>query len=231
VPHGGCTKIGVLGGIGPEATAEFYTKLITSLQKQGLVNRNADFPQIIINSIPAPELIHEKISKSELLPYVAGLKMLDSLKPDFIVMVCNTVYSFYDALQMTVKSPILDVRKHVKEKMQREGYGSAAILATKGTIESGLYEFEGINYVNLTALEKGRLEKAIFNFNRGHEKERQKLIAKKIAARCIESGADVLILGCTELALMLEQKSLPCINTIDTMVEATISALLDSELR
>ncbi len=54
-------KIGILGGIGPEATGHFYLKLIKRLQETGRIKRNTDYPQIIINSIPAPELVDEKI--------------------------------------------------------------------------------------------------------------------------------------------------------------------------
>lgn len=72
-------KIGVLGGIGPEATAEFYLKFIRTLQRQGIIERNEDFPQILINSIPAPALIYDEISDEELNPYVDGLKELDCL--------------------------------------------------------------------------------------------------------------------------------------------------------
>ena len=54
-------KIGILGGIGPEATGEFYNKLIKRLQEKDLIKSNKDFPQIFINSIPAPELIYDYI--------------------------------------------------------------------------------------------------------------------------------------------------------------------------
>lgn len=72
-------RIGVLGGIGPEATAEFYLKLIRTLQMQGVIKRNEDFPQILINSIPAPALIYDAISDEELRSYIDGLKELDCL--------------------------------------------------------------------------------------------------------------------------------------------------------
>ena len=51
--------IGVLGGIGPESTAEFYRRLINRIQKSGYVQSNLNYPHILINSIPAPELFLE----------------------------------------------------------------------------------------------------------------------------------------------------------------------------
>ena len=97
-----------MGGIGPEATGEFYLKLIHKLQEKKLIKSNKDFPQIIINSIPAPELIQNKISNKDLKQYINGLKELDKLKPDFIVMICNTIHLFYNNLQKYIKTPIID---------------------------------------------------------------------------------------------------------------------------
>jgi aspartate/glutamate racemase len=65
-------KIGVLGGIGPEATGEFYNKLISKLQDNGMIKSNSDFPQIIINRIPAPELI-DHASESDIEQYRKGI--------------------------------------------------------------------------------------------------------------------------------------------------------------
>ena len=96
---GGTRRIGVLGGVGPEATGEFYNKLIRRLQEKGSIKSNRDFPQIIINSIPAPELIYDKISDEELQPYIKGLKELDKFGVDFIIMICNTIHLYYDKLQ------------------------------------------------------------------------------------------------------------------------------------
>ena len=89
-------KIGILGGIGPEATGEFYLNLVSKFQKEGLIKSNKDFPPIIVNSIPAPELIYEEVSDKDLEPYIMGLKELEKFGADFIVMACNTIYLFYD---------------------------------------------------------------------------------------------------------------------------------------
>ncbi|PKM92290.1 MAG: hypothetical protein CVU81_01225 [Euryarchaeota archaeon HGW-Euryarchaeota-1] len=52
--------------LGQKRHSEFYNKLIGTLQEQGLIKSNKDLLQIIINSIPAPELIYDKISEKEL---------------------------------------------------------------------------------------------------------------------------------------------------------------------
>jgi aspartate racemase len=126
-------KIGVLGGIGPEATAVFYKKLIEQIQNNFDIKSNKEFPQIFINSIPAPELIRNTISKEELKPYIIGLKELDEQNPDFIIMVCNTIHLYYNRLQKTVRTKILDVRKEVANELKSQKIRSALIIGTPCT--------------------------------------------------------------------------------------------------
>jgi len=218
---GGLCKIGVLGGIGPEATGEFYNKLIKRLQEKGLIKTNRDFPQIVVNSIPAPELIYNKISDTDLQPYVNGLKELDKFGVDFIVMVCNTIYLYYDKLQKEVNTPILDLKKELKELLKRKKIKSTLIIGTPNTIKQGLYRFRDIKSFGPNENEMKKLTNAIFNFNKGIGKQKQIQRVRKICEKYLSKGAGTIILGCTEFAVMLGEENLPTINTIDVLVEAT----------
>src|SRR3989344_4301337 len=166
-------KIGVLGGIGPEATAEYYSKLIYTLQKEKLIKSNKDYPQIIINSIPAPELIYEKISKEDLKPYIEGLKELDKFNPDFIIMVCNTIHIYYNLLQKEIKTEIIDLRKELKLYIKKKKIKSVFILGTPNTIKQGLYKFKEIKTFQPNKKETKSLTRMIFNFNKGYKKEKK----------------------------------------------------------
>ncbi len=214
-------RIGVLGGIGPEATGEFYNKLIRRLQVSGLINKNADFPQIIINSIPAQELVFDKISDADLKDYIDGLKFLDRSCVDFIVMVCNTIHLYYDQLQKEINTPILDLRKEVKQYLISKR-GKVLVLGTPATIKNGLYEFSGAEYIRLTKKESKKISRSILQFNRG---EKSIGIVSKITKKYRQKGARI-ILACTELAIMLENEKIPNINTIDVLVNATIDKFL-----
>src|SRR3989344_5219726 len=165
-------RIGVLGGIGPEATGEFYHKLIRGLQEKGLIKTNRDFPQIIINSIPAPELIYDKISNAELQPYIDGLEELDEFGVDFIVMVCNTIHLYYSRLQKEINTPLLDLVGELKELLKRKEVKSTLIIGTPNTIKQGLYRFKNIKSLEPDEKEMKQLTRAIFNFNKGIEKQK-----------------------------------------------------------
>ncbi len=219
-------KIGVLGGIGPEATGEFYNKLIHRLQEKRLIRTNRDFPQIIINSIPAPELIYDKISEEELKPYINGLKELDKFGVDFIVMVCNTIHYYYDRLQKEINTPILDLRKELRKELKRKRIKSTFVIGTPNTIRQGLYRFNGIRYFEPDKREMQQLSKTIFSFNKGDNKKIQIEKARRICEKYLNLGAEVVVLGCTEVAVMLNNEQFPKINTIDILVKATISKFL-----
>ena len=221
----GNSKIGVLGGVGPEATGEFYNKLIKKLQEKGLIKSNTDFPQIVINSIPAPELIYDKITDSELKQYINGLKELDRFGVDFIVMVCNTIHLYYDKLQKAIKTPILDLRKELNKLLIKKDIKSALIIGTQNTIKQGLYRFEGIKTFEPQEIKE--LTDSIFNFNKGINKQLQIQRVRKICQKYLDKGAETIILGCTEFAVMLGKENIPKINTIDVLVDATINKFLE----
>lgn len=211
-------NIGVLGGIGPEATGEFYTKLITSLQKKGLIHTNADYPHIIVNSIPAPEPTQEQFSEAELQHYICGLHELNMHTPDFIVMVCNTIHLYYDRLQQESTAPLLDLRKEVRAAL--EPYTKPLILGSPETLKQGLYYFPGV--CEPTPEEIQLLGEAILQFNRGREKQKQQQLVHKLCTRYLSEGVDGILAGCTEFAVMLADAQFPVINTIQVLVNAVI---------
>lgn len=223
-PNGKTVRVGVLGGIGPEATGEFYVKLIDKLQKSGKIKSNSDFPQIIVNSIPAPELIYDDLSDSDLVPYINGLKELDNAGVDFIVMVCNTIHLFIKKLQDEIETPILDLRKVMEDELSF-GDNAAKIIAVIGTpltIRKGLYSFSNVKSLIPDDDEIDGLTNAIFRFNKGIEKSKQVDFVISLCNKYIEQGAKRVVLGCTEFAVMLKDTDIPVINTIDVLVSATV---------
>jgi aspartate racemase len=215
--------IGILGGIGPEATGNFYLKLISELQKQNLIRSNADYPRIVINSIPAPELTSAKITVEQLEPYIQGVKQLEKYGANFIVMACNTIHLYYDLLQSKVKIPILDLREAVKIALSNSK--TVSIFGTPATIEKGLYNFKGIKYFNPEGGDLKHLSEAIEKFNTGYQRTKQITVINKLAHKYIQKGSKVIILACTEISLMLEKTDIPRKDTLDILTEYTVNYL------
>jgi aspartate racemase len=141
-------KIGILGGIGPQATGYFYSNLITKLKDSGKIRSNADFPNIIINSINAPELTGADISIQQLQPYIDGIKELAVHKPDYILMVCNTIHVYRDLMiQESGYANILSIREIVGKYLEKYSEQKFCVLGSISTIKSGLFSFENIDFI------------------------------------------------------------------------------------
>ncbi|HLC90816.1 MAG TPA: amino acid racemase [Candidatus Nanoarchaeia archaeon] len=221
-------KIGVLGGIGPEATGYFYTQFIKRLQDKRIINSNADFPQIIINSIPAPELIFDRITENDLEPYLIGLKDLEKHSPEIIVMVCNTIHLYYDFLTERTNTTIIDLRKIVERHLKKNNIKRVTVVATSSSLSLGLYHFPEITYHNPSPEEQKEFSQLIFKFNQGIDKEEQIQRVKKIVQEHLKEESQAVLLGCTEFAVMLNDLDIPKINTIDLLIDYLIDYILES---
>lgn len=217
-------KIGILGGIGPESTGQFYLELIRKLQKSGAIRTNEDYPQIIINSVPAPELIFDN-ERNQLAVYLQGLKELDEHKPDFIVMVCNTVHLYHGRLQKGIRSVLIDLREIVKKYVEKNAFRRISVLGSPHTLKKELYTYDTLQYDNPNEYESQIIGRAIFDFNRGIEKNKQKEIIVSIARKKLSDGAQCVIAACTEVGLLLNEYDLPMANTMDLLVDAVIERL------
>ena len=187
-----------------------------------MVKSNIDFPQIIINSIPAPELIFETISEEELMPYVDGLKELDLFKADFIVMVCNTIHLYIDRLQKEIRTSILDLKEEIRKYLLENKIESVLVLGSPNTIKQGLYKFQGINTIEPTEKEMKQLTDSIFNFNKGTDKTVQIEKVREICRKYLDEGAQTVILGCTELAVMLQNENFSKIDPMDVLISSVV---------
>ena len=153
-------------------------------------------------------------------PYIEGVKQLDAFGVDFIAMVCNTIHLYYDQLQASVTTPILDLREEVETKLRHGRVRRIFTVGTPNTIRQGLYQFSGIETLTPSCEDIDELSDAIYNFNIGNDQDRQRARTEEIARRYLDQGAECIVLGCTEFAVMLKDSDLPTLNTIDVLVEA-----------
>jgi aspartate racemase len=219
--------VGILGGIDPESSSHFYADLIDKLKSSGVIKKNEDYPQIIINNIPAPALINPKITKKELAHYILGLKEIDQFKPDFIVMVCNTIHASYDKISKEVNSSILDLRTVVKDHLKKHKYKKIFIIGTPVTIKTGLFRSKEYTLLEPNLEEQELISKAIFNYSTNNNKEEQ---IEKINSLCqsyLSKGAEVVLIACTDLSMMLSGKKLNRIDTLQLLFNSTLDKILN----
>jgi len=146
-------------------------------------------------------------------------------------MVCNTIHLYHQRLQAEIETPILDLRQELARVLNDKGIKSTLVIGTPNTIRQGLYRIDGVEAYEPDEGEIQQLSEAISNFNCGIDRDEQVRKARDICDKYLKLGVEVVILGCTEFAVMLGEEDLPKINTIDVLVNATRQKFLSNNTK
>ena len=222
--------IGILGGMGPLATADLFRKIVT-MTKAGCDN---DHIRIYIDdnaSIPDRTAAILSGGKDPTPIMADSLKKLEGCGADCIIMPCNTAHYFLPRLQAMTEVPFLSMLEATAKTCAKTFPGkTAAILATKGTLATGLYEealkAQGVAYLVPDADEQDALMRVIYEgvkADAAPEAYRADMegVMETLAAR----GADYFILGCTELPVATDLLGLtqPMIDPTTELAKAAIT--------
>ena len=222
--------IGVLGGMGPGASANLYVKIIKySQQKYGAV-QDIDYPPIIIYSLPLEGfdetgIVNEKLVEKQL---VDGVKKLEAAGCNLIIIGCNTVHIFYEKMQAAVKIPIFNIVEETKKKVLEFGYKKVGLFASESTTKSGLYQNNfkknGIEVLYPNSNQQKVLNLVIEHVMGGNQKEDDIIILKDVARDYIKHGAEAIVMGCTEIPLAINQThtDIKLFNTIEIIVQSAV---------
>ena len=199
--------IGILGGMGPLATADLYRKIIEHTR----ADRDSEHIRVYIDgnaAIPdrTAAILHG--GEDPVPEMLSALRHLEACGADCIIMPCNTAHYFLPRLREQTALPILDMQR-ITAAVCRERFPgkTAAILATDGTVQSGLYDraldAEGVRWMHPGEYEQKTLMHLIYDVVKASrpmepEKERWDAILDTLRGQ----GADLFILGCTELPVL-----------------------------
>lgn len=197
--------IGVLGGMGPAATADFYRKIVLVTP----ATRDQDHLRTLIWSDPtipdrATAYLHG--GESPVPALVAGARRLEAAGAAFLAVPCNTAHLFLAPVREQITVPVLDmVGCTVTELSQREPEGTAvAVLGTSATRASGMYadalRAAGLLPIEPSAAEQLMVDQAIAEVKGGTEIAAGRTL-EPIVATMVARGARTVIAGCTELPI------------------------------
>lgn len=198
--------IGILGGMGPMATADLFRK-ITALTGAG---RDNDHIRIYIDSnasIPDRTAAILEGGEDPVPAMADALRHLELCGADCVIMPCNTAHYFLPRLQGLTDIPFLSMLEAAAKACRARFPGkTAAVLATKGTLSAGLYqaalEEEGIPHLLPEEAEREALMDVIYRgVKAGAPPERYRAAFLSVLEALSGRGADYFILGCTELPL------------------------------
>ncbi len=221
--------IGILGGMGPEATIDLFYKIIKSTPAE----KDQDHLRIIIDNNPKiPDRTAAILRKGEdpLLALQETARNLEKAGADFIIIPCNTAHYFLPSIQESVKIPILNMIEETAKETQKRipQIQKVGLLASIGVYETKIYYqcFKKFNIEVISPEEKDKEEvmNAIYAVKAGDLSNEVKGNIIKIAQKLIDKGAEAIIAGCTEIPLILKEGdiSVPIIDPTQILAKAAV---------
>jgi aspartate racemase len=209
--------IGVLGGMGPEAGAYFFERII----RETAAERDQDHPPVIICSLPQIPDRTEAILHGGPSPVPAlrrGLRALRRAGADFAVVPCISAHYFYPQIAPRSPLPLFSLIDETLEVIRRMRPlpRTIGLIATTGTVRSGIvadaFQAAGIAVVVPSARDQKRVMSAVYGkkgIKAGFADGPPREILLEVAGGLIGRGAGAILAGCTEVPLVLRAADLP----------------------
>jgi aspartate racemase len=214
--------VGIIGGIGPESTIEYYRFIIDEYRRRQPDGSN---PAIVINSVDVNKLVrwmnageHEEVANYLL----AGLETLSSAGVDFAVIASNTPHIVFHRVRARTALPLISIVEATRDKAKSMGMQRAALFGTRFTMEAGFYP-EVFATAGISIVTPNETERAFI-----HDKYMNELLPGIFAARTreqlmeivqrmkVRDEIDGLILGGTELPLIMRESKIEGVPFLDT---------------
>ena len=220
-------RLGILGGMGPQATQIFYQRI---LDRTDAERDQEHLPTLILSDTEMPDRTTAILSGNGAQVYrrlLEDAQLLERNGCTAIAIPCNTSHYFVDALQQQVNVPIIHMVRETCKELAKRGCKRVGILATDGTIQTETYQkecaaqgFEGIAPDETT--QKLVMSIIYDEIKKGEKGSREKFAAIDRALRAMD--CDAAILGCTELSVYRVYHGLPdfYIDALEVLVERSI---------
>ncbi|MBN1658518.1 MAG: aspartate/glutamate racemase family protein [Anaerolineae bacterium] len=222
-------RIGILGGMSPESTVAYYEYLTRTFTER---YSDYGYPEIVIYSVSFQSYVDWPAEgRWDLVARGLGeaARRLEAAGADFIVIATNTMHKVYDEVQAAVDVPVLSLLDAVAQAVLTRQVRTAGLLGTRFTMEQSFYrealEAHGIEVVVPDAEDRAYVDGVIY----------QELVAGKIVAasragfqavidRLVKRGAQGIILGCTEIPLLVSEADagVPLFDTTAIHAEAAL---------
>lgn len=227
-------KIGLIGGMSWESTVDYY-KILNQEVKSELGEPHS--AEIIMHSVDFAEI--EKLQSegswdklSEKMIDIA--EELEAAGAEMLLICANTMHQMAPEVQRKINIPLLHIADAAAEKIEADGYKKVGLLGTKYTMEGSFYknrinENFDIEVIIPESEERDYIHQIIYQeLISGILKDQSRQQFKKIIDNLRKKGAEAIILGCTEIPLLIkaEDSSLPIFNTTELHAKKAVDFAL-----
>lgn len=226
--------IGIIGGTTWHSTLEYYRKINQGIHQRLGKNHSA---KILMSSFDFQEILDIQNAndiEGLYLKILESSKKLIEIGADGILLGANTMHRFADRLLIDLDKPIIHIADATGKEIQNQQIQNVALLGTKITMEENfykdrLYENFGINVIIPNNEEREYISESIYNdFAKGIFTQKHKDRFLNTIESLINQGAKGVILGCTEIPLLIKQEDLSVLSfdTLQIHAEAVVEFMV-----
>ncbi len=229
--------IGLIGGMSWESTQLYYRIINKTIRKKLGKHHSA---KILIYSFDFEEILEYQNDWIQITEKITDkAQKLEKAGADFILICANTMHKTFDDVQKAITIPIIHIADVTARKILKKGFKTVGLLGTKLTMEEDFYKKRLKEKFDIDVLipsedERNLVHKIIYKeLVAGKIKKYSKHMYYSIMYELIEQGAEGIILGCTEIPLLIKQKDIriPVFNTTRIHAEAAVNFALKNEKR
>ncbi len=223
--------LGILGGMGPEATVYFMRKIIELTPAE----RDQDhIRMIVVNDPKTPDRTAAILEGGEnpVPVLIRNARLLEDAGADLIAVPCNSFFFFYEEVQRAISIPIIHMIEETAKVLDKAGIRRVGIVATKGTLKTRLYHNalgrRGIELIEPTDIEG--IMRAIYEIKAG-KKERARKKVLEALQELERKGAERVIAGCTEIPLVVSKEEYPIVDPMEIVAKIIIREIKGADLK
>ena len=226
--------IGLIGGMSWESSLEYYRIINQEVKRQlgGLHSAKSLMYSVEFDEIQHLQHIGDWDSLTQIM--VDAGKKLEKGGADFIVICTNTMHRMFEEVQANVSIPLLHIADATAQRIKANGIKTIALLGTKFTMEQNFYKGRLINNHDINVMvpneeDRNIVHSIIYNeLCQGHVNQPSKEQFVRIIEKLKNEGAEGVILGCTEIPLLIKQAdvSIPTFDTTRIHAEMAVAFAL-----
>ena len=220
--------VGVIGGMGPEASVLFYQRLTAATA----AGSDQEHLHVVIDSnskVPdRTESIREG-SSATLDEIVVSARRLQVMGAHVLAMPCNSAHYWYRQISIRIDIPLIHMIEEVFKSIMESGPDRVGLLATSGTVSSGVYSNASgdVELILPDEEEQAKVHSAIYSIKGAAGQEMLDIRADllEVVEALRGRGAEGIILGCTEIPIVIGQddvRGVPVFDSTQILVEATL---------
>lgn len=230
-----CKTIGLIGGMSWESSSEYYRLLNETVRARfgGLHSAPCILLSVDFAEISALQRSGDWEALTDKM--VDCARRLEAAGADMVLICTNTMHKMADAVEAAVKIPLVHIGDATAERIQKAGFSKVGLLGTLYTMEQEFYRERlsksfGLEVLIPEEADRKSVHQVIFSeLCLGQTLDASRNMYREIIQRLVDRGAQAIILGCTEIMLLVSQEDspVPLFDTTAIHVQAALKAALE----